>query len=210
MFTLIGRHGLVLATFALFCTFLVSLTFNLTKNKIAEQEALARLVQVQQVLPQSLYDNNLLASCVQITAPDYLGNDKPHTVYIAKKLGEISGYAIETTAPDGYSGNIDLIVGVTTQGDIMGVRVLSHQETPGLGDKIELRKSPWILSFNLHSLRSLSETSWSVKKDGGVFDAFTGATITPRAVVKRVYHTLRLLDEQPNLIPQASQCEMDQ
>ena len=126
----------------------MTLTFTLTKDKIEEQEALARLSQVKNVLPESLYDNNLLESCVQVVAPDYLGNDKPHTVYIAKKAGEVSGYAIETTAPDGYSGNIELIVGLTTQGEIMGVRVLAHQETPGLGDKIETQKSPWILSFN--------------------------------------------------------------
>ena len=97
---------------------------------------------------------------------------------------------IPATAPDGYSGNIDIITGVYRNGEVAGVRVVSHQETPGLGDKIELKKSDWVLAFNGKSLGAPSYERWTVKKDKGVFDQLTGATITPRAVTKAVRNTL--------------------
>ncbi len=200
MLQTMSRHGGILALFAFFCTFLVTLTYQLTKNQIAEQATLERLQQINQVMPPELHDNNLLASCIQVTAPEYLGSHAPQAVFIAQKQEKITGYAIETIAPNGYSGEIKLIVGVDTNGNILGVRALSHQETPGLGDKIEQRKTPWVLSFNGKSLANTSATAWQVKKDGGEFDAFTGATITPRAVVASVFNTLRLLKEKPELL----------
>ncbi len=107
-----------------------------------------------------------------------------------------TAYAFETVAPDGYAGRIRLLVGITPTGTILGVRVLEHQETPGLGDKIETRISDWILSFSQQQLRSDNLADWAVKKDGGKFDQFAGATITPRAVVNQVKQSaLSLLDE---------------
>jgi electron transport complex protein RnfG len=103
---------------------------------------------------------------------------------------------IETIAPNGYSGNIYILVGVLPNGHISGVRVLKHRETPGLGDKIELRKADWILSFNGKNLTEDNAERWAVKRDRGEFDQFTGATITPRAVVGAVRNTLHFVNQQ--------------
>ena len=109
--------------------------------------------------------------------------------------GEVVGVILPATARDGYSGDIRLLVGVDKAGKLAGVRVLNHRETPGLGDKIELKKSDWVLSFNGRSLQDPTPENWAVTKDGGEFDAFTGATVTPRAVVESVRDTLRFTDE---------------
>ena len=101
---------------------------------------------------------------------------------------------LRAVAPDGYSGSIQLLVAVLADGSLAGVRVLAHKETPGLGDKIELKKSPWIQSFTGKSLQNPDEAGWGVKKDKGQFDQFAGATITPRAVVKAVHHALQYFD----------------
>ena len=98
--------------------------------------------------------------------------------------------AMEPVAPDGYGGAIKLLVAIAYDGSVLGVRVVNHQETPGLGDAIEIAKSKWVTEFNGRSLSNLDAKAWHVKKDGGTFDQFTGATITPRAVVKAVYHCL--------------------
>lgn len=210
MIKIVSRHAVILVLFAIFCTFLVSLTHILTKNKIAEQQDLERLIHIRQVIPESMYDNNLIEHCSQITAPDYLGTDAPHRIYTATKQNTVSAYAIETTAPNGYSGAINLIVGIDTQGNILGVRVLSHQETPGLGDKIERRKASWILGFNGTNLENTPPTDWNVKKEGGVFDALTGATITPKAVITSVYKVLLLAKERPELFELTHACEVEQ
>lgn len=120
---------------------------------------------------------------------------------------KITGYALETVAPDGYSGAIRLIVGTDAKGAVSAVRVLAHKETPGLGDKIELKKSDWINSFVGKFLSHDNEANWAVKKDGGEFDAFTGATITPRAVVKAVKNLLLLQQEHPELLRDAPACD---
>jgi electron transport complex protein RnfG len=101
---------------------------------------------------------------------------------------------LPVTAPDGYSGTIELIVGVNRDGTVAGVRALQHRETPGLGDKVDVKKSDWVLDFNGHSLGQPPEEQWTVKKDGGVFDTFTGATITPRAVTAAVKRGLLYFD----------------
>uniref|UniRef100_UPI003D0B26AC RnfABCDGE type electron transport complex subunit G n=1 Tax=Sedimenticola sp. TaxID=1940285 RepID=UPI003D0B26AC len=110
--------------------------------------------------------------------------------YRAHKDGKISAVAYEVSAI-GYAGPVTSIMGVAADGSVLGVRVLAHAETPGLGDKIEANRSDWILAFSGHSLENTTETQWHVKKDGGEFDQFTGATITPRAVVKSVYSGLQ-------------------
>jgi electron transport complex protein RnfG len=102
----------------------------------------------------------------------------------------VVGVILPATARDGYSGDIELLVGVTADGKIAGARVVSHKETPGLGDGIDTRKSPWILSFDGRSLQAPLQPQWTVKKDGGAFDQFTGATVTPRAVVAAIRRTL--------------------
>ena len=115
--------------------------------------------------------------------------------YIATLRGQPSAVILQVTAPDGYSGAIHLLVGIKAGGQLAGVRVLRHKETPGLGDKIELSKSPWVKSFDNKSLANPGADGWAVKKDGGKFDQFAGATITPRAVVKAVHQALQYFDQ---------------
>ncbi len=111
-------------------------------------------------------------------APKLLGLDAPRPAYVARLHGQASAVILQASAPDGYSGAIQLLVGVTAQGRLLGVRVVAHQETPGLGDRIELAKSPWVHGFDGKSLGDPADAGWAVKKDGGTFDQFAGATVT--------------------------------
>lgn len=181
---IITKNGLILASFAFIVTAIVALTHELTKSAVADQEQRYLLTQLDQVIAPSTYDNDLVKQCVLITAPDALGRLTPQRAFIATKGNSPVSIAIEATAPNGYNGNIDLIVSVSPQGKVGGVRVFRHQETPGLGDKVEIKKSSWVESFSHKTLSDANENEWRVKKDGGVFDQFTGATITPRAVVQ--------------------------
>ncbi|MGL4765195.1 MAG: electron transport complex subunit RsxG [Aeromonas sp.] len=200
------KNGLILAMFALGCTALVVLTNELTKNKIAHQQQLEKLQTLEALLPADSYDNDLVTSCKLVTSRKYLGSDQPQALYTASKNGVVTGYALEAIAPDGYSGAIRIVAGFDAKGTVSAVRVLAHKETPGLGDKIELKKSNWINSFTGKSLTADNESEWAVKKDGGEFDAFTGATITPRAVVKAVKNLLKLQHEHPELLSNAPAC----
>ena len=153
----------------------------LTQGPIAEAEARDLQASLAQVLPAGFADNDLLKDTVELT--DASGAKK--LVYLAKKNGSVAGAVFRNSAR-GYSGDIVVLMGVDAEGRTLGVRVVKHTETPGLGDKIELAKAKWILSFDGKSLANLPVEKWAVKKDGGVFDQFAGATITPRAVVKAV------------------------
>jgi electron transport complex protein RnfG len=145
---------------------------------------------LQQVLPDSLHDNVLLDNVKTIIEPSNTGT-LATPVYIARRNGAVTGVAFKFIATGGYSGPIVLMIGMDKDGAVLGVRVVAHAETPGLGDKIELGKSPWILSFNSRSLDNTKVEQWKVKKDGGDFDQFAGATITPRAVVHGVESGLK-------------------
>ena len=153
----------------------------LTRGPIAEAEARDLQASLAQVLPEGFADNDLLKDTVELADAD--GAKK--LVYLAKKNGSVAGAVFRNSAR-GYSGDIVVLMGVDAEGRTLGVRVVKHTETPGLGDKIELAKAKWILSFDGKSLANLPVEKWAVKKDGGVFDQFAGATITPRAVVKAV------------------------
>jgi electron transport complex protein RnfG len=168
---------------------LVSLVFYLSKNTIAQNQRSAVLHNLQQVLPVSLYDNDIVNDTLQITAPE-IDDTSSTTVYRARRQGTPVAVVITSSAPDGYNGKINLLVAIKVNGVLAGVRVISHQETPGLGDKIEQNRSDWILRFQEQSLAKLGLSQWTVKRDGGHFDEFSGATITPRAVVKAVKNTL--------------------
>lgn len=201
------KNGLTLALFALGCTAMVVLTNELTRDRIAHQQELEKLRTLQALLPEGSYDNDLVASCKLVSSREYLGSNEPMPLYTATLKGVHTGYALETVAPDGYSGAIRMVVGTDAKGAVSAVRVLAHKETPGLGDKIELKKSDWINSFVGKFLSHDNEASWAVKKDGGEFDAFTGATITPRAVVKAVKNLLLLQQEHPELLRDAPGCD---
>ncbi|ENY70300.1 electron transport complex subunit RsxG [Aeromonas diversa] len=201
-----SKNGLILGGFALVCTAVVALTNQLTAERIEHQHQQEKLSTLSALLPAGTYDNDLVASCRLLTSREFLGSAKPMPLYVAKQGQQISGYALETVAPDGYSGAIRLIVGFTPGGQVTAVRTLAHNETPGLGDKIDLKKSNWIESFRGRVLTRENESRWAVKKDGGDFDAFTGATITPRAVVKAVKRVLELNAHHPDLLETAPLC----
>jgi electron transport complex protein RnfG len=185
----ISKNSKILALFAIACTGLVGLVNELTQDKIKEQEQLQLLSTLNAIIDPSRYDNDIANDCI-ITSSPLLGSTNMHTAYIARKNDNVIALAITSTAPKGYNGNIELIVGINIDETISGVRVLKHQETPGLGDKIEITKNDWITSFKGKKLLSDSDNRWTVIKDGGTFDQFTGATITPRAVVHAVKDTL--------------------
>jgi electron transport complex protein RnfG len=137
---------------------------------------------LSEILPPGSYDNHLLDNSVELRDP-LLGSQSPQTAYIALKDGKPSAVILRAIAPDGYSGAIHLLIGIQADGRLAGVRVLSHKETPGLGDKIDLAKSPWIRSFDGKSLSNPNADGWAVKRDRGQCDLFAGASITPRAGV---------------------------
>ncbi|WP_299074088.1 electron transport complex subunit RsxG [uncultured Paraglaciecola sp.] len=187
------RNGLILALFAIVTTGLIALTYFGTKDQIARQQQQKLLSILNAVIDKNSYDNAIHLDCALFTSNQLLGSDTPQHIYRASKAGKSVAAAIETTATDGYNGKIHLVVGLTKTPEntvvISGVRVLEHKETPGLGDKIDLRINDWVLDFNQQVYHQDNESIWAVKKDGGQFDQFTGATITPRAVVKAVKHS---------------------
>lgn len=182
--------GFLLALFAIIGTGLVAFTYDATKDQIAEAERQALLQSLHSVVPPSLHDNELIDDQISVLDPQYLGSNEPLSVFRARKNGEPVAAILTAVAPDGYNGNIKILIGVSYDGEILGVRVVDHRETPGLGDAIETRRSEWILGFDGKSAQNVSKKQWRVKKDGGVFDQLTGATITPRAIVKAVFKAL--------------------
>ncbi len=198
MLSTMQRHGITLALFAAGTTGLTAAVYTLTKNIIAEQAAIQQKQLLDQVVPPALYDNDFGQECYLVSSPENLGNKKQNRLYIARKNGEPVAAALETTAPDGYSGAINLLVGIDFNQNVLGVRVTEHHETPGLGDKIETRISDWITYFTGKHIDPDHLTEWAVKKDGGEFDQFTGATITPRAVVNATKRTALFMQQIAN------------
>lgn len=182
--------GLKLTLFAFLGAVLLGVTYTLTYKRIQQNEIEAVQRNLKAVLAADRYDNDPYADRTRVDASVLLGSDEAVTVYRARLDGEPAAAVFRSIAPNGYNGAIKLLVGVYADGSISGVRVVAHKETPGLGDGIDERKSDWVLSFNQQSLASLGDKGWAVKKDGGEFDQFTGATITPRAVVQAVKNTL--------------------
>ncbi|USD41910.1 electron transport complex subunit RsxG [Vibrio sp. SCSIO 43135] len=206
MLNAIKKNGLTLALFACASTGLVALTQYLTKDQIKQQEQAQLLSVLNQVIPHDLHDNELYRACTLVSSPE-LGTDASMPAYIATIDGKPSAIAIEAIAPDGYNGAIKVIVGIQDNGTITGTRVLSHQETPGLGDKIDLRVTDWILSFTGKSVNDENISAWKVRKDGGQFDQFTGATITPRAVVKAVKQAVTYVNQnKESILAQPRNC----
>lgn len=182
--------GALLAAFAIVGVTLVALTWRETAPQIAENERHVLMSSLNEVLPPEAHDNDLLEDAITVQSPERLGTVAPVTIYRAYKDGEPAAALFTTVAPDGYSGEIRLLVGVSADGVVTGVRVLAHKETPGLGDDIEIERSDWITAFAQNSLDNPPLEDWDVKRYGGAFDQFTGATITPRAVVRAVRNTL--------------------
>ncbi len=188
MLDTIRKNGVILALFAAVTTGVTALVNEVTKPTVAKQMALQQKSLLDQVVPPTMYNNNLQQECYLVNNP-VLGDNHDHPLYVARHNGQPVAAAVETIAPDGYSGAIKMLVGADFQSKVLGVRVIEHHETPGLGDKIELRLSDWITHFTGVKISGAGDTHFAVKKDGGDFDQFTGATITPRAVVNETKRT---------------------
>ncbi len=184
------RAGAILFVFALAGTALLAYTHDHTEPVIEKSRQEEKLALINQVLPPTLYDNDLLASQRTLPPDELLGTHRPSAVWIARRDNAFTGAVLEAIAPDGYSGDIFLLIGIDAAGRVTGVRVTAHRETPGLGDYIDRGKSPWIDQFAGKSLAAPESKRWKVAKDGGDFDSRAGATITPRAVVKAVHNAL--------------------
>lgn len=195
MLATIGRNAFLLAAFAIVCTASVALVNELTRPVIQEQQKIALQKDINQLIDKSLYDNKIIQSCFAVVDENLLGDKLPKHVFIATKNNVPVAAIIQSSTFKGYSGEIKLLIGIYSNGTIAGVRVSSHTETPGLGDKIQINKSDWIYSFDDKKYQSSAENRWEVKKNGGDFDAFTGATITPRAVILAVRDALIYFQE---------------
>ncbi len=172
-----------MATFTLVGTLGLAFIHEQSKGKIEVNEAIEKMKSFAQVLPTNAYDNKLLEDFVNVPAGGELNNRDATKIYIARLASVATAVILETTARDGYSGDIKLLMAVRNDGSISGVRVIAHKETPGLGDYIDILHGDWIKSFDHLSLTTHPSGQWKVKKDGGQFDYMAGATITPRAVV---------------------------
>lgn len=184
------RAAGILTGFAMFGALLVAITWESTAERIADNERAYLLRTLAEVLPEGAHDNAVHNDFITVTDPALLGTPAPVTVYRARRVNEPVAVVITPVAPGGYSGPIRLLVGILADGTISGVRVVSHRETPGLGDKIEAERGDWILDFEGRSLGRPPVEHWAVRRDDGIFDQFTGATITPRAVVSAVRDAL--------------------
>lgn len=189
------RTAAVLLAFTAVGTGLLAYTFDITKHNIAANEEQAKRDLIAQALPKNLYDNDIVKDAILIAPNAELGTTQATHAYRGRLQGQPSALVLEAIAPDGYSGKIALLIAIQRNGEVAGVRVVSHNETPGLGDYIDIAKSEWIKQFDHTSLAQPQPTAWKVKKDGGRFDYMTGATITPRAVVKAVYKALRYYEQ---------------
>ena len=180
----------LLIIFAVAGAVLVGLAFIQTEDDIKYNEKLTLLRKLNNIVPAEAYDNDLLIDTITIKPNRLLGTKENSLAYRARKNDQNVAVVLSSIAPNGYNGPIHMLVGIYEDGRLAGVRVVKHRETPGLGDAVSVTHSNWILSFDKKSLSNPDETQWKVKRDGGIFDQFTGATITPRAVVKAIHNTL--------------------
>lgn len=196
IFKSMGTLGLV----AILGTALLAGVHVLTSERIAEQERRVVLEQLGQVLSPDRYDNKLQDDLFSLNDELHFPGSQQVIAYRARKLGEPVAVILRFSATNGYNGSIGLLAGIRADGQLTGVRVTTHKETPGLGDGIEAEKSDWILAFNDRSLQNPEQRGWAVKRDGGVFDQFTGATITPRAIVDAVHAALEFFSANREML----------
>lgn len=191
----IAASGSLLAAAALAGTLLLSVTQWHSQPYVSANERQMLSDSLRVVIPPGSFDNDMLSDATEIRDPELLGTDTTTRVYRARRAGKPKAVAFRIVAPDGYAGAIELLMGIRADGVVSGVRVISHRETPGLGDAIEARRSPWITAFTGKSLDNPGTGGWRVRRDGGAFDQFTGATITPRAVVGAVHRGLEFFEK---------------
>jgi Na+-translocating ferredoxin:NAD+ oxidoreductase subunit G len=184
------KPALTLAIVAAVLTALLALVASFTRDRIVSNEQAWIRQRLDALVPPGTHDNDLLADSIAVTAPDLLGSPQPVKIYRARRAGTPIAAVLRPIAPDGYRGPIELLVAIGQDGRLIGVQVIRHQETPGLGDAFESRDVHWLDRFRGRSLTDPPPQRWTVRRDGGDFDAFTGATITPRAIVKAVRNAL--------------------
>lgn len=189
-----SKTALTLIAFSLVFTVLLAYVFQVTKVPIEKSEAAARMALFRQIVPENMHDNDILKDSLRIAPNTLLGNTQPTIANRARINNAPAAIILEAIAHDGYSGDIKLLIAIKYNGEISGVRVLTHKETPGLGDYIDIAKGNWIKLFDAESLTKTSDNMWKVKKDNGQFDYMAGATITPRAVVKAVHKALQYFE----------------
>ncbi|KID58131.1 electron transporter RnfG [Pseudoalteromonas luteoviolacea] len=210
IFASMKKNGAILTAFALATTGSVALVQQLTAPRIEAQEKKHLMRTLTQVLPADKYNNELYLDCIESDAPE-LGPNGPHRIYRAKQNGQPVALLVQHITPEGYSGNIDMLTAVYANAEIAGVRITQHKETPGLGDKVEVKKSDWVHSFAGMTVQSAEDQRFNVKKEGGVFDQFTGATITPRAVVHSVNAATWFAHQNfDSLFAQSNVCQEEQ
>ena len=188
------RTAIILLVFVVIFTGLLAAAYLGTRPAIEAAAAQEKMKLIDEILPRSQYDNALLKDTLTLGAVPAFGLEGETTIYRARKNGRPVALVHEAIAPDGYAGKIRLLIAIAAEdsnNSILGVRVVAHKETPGLGDYIEIKKDknkerPWITQFNGTQPAAMDERAWKVKKDGGQFDSVAGATITPRAVLKAV------------------------
>ena len=171
------------------CAAMILLTNAITSDLIAENRRQVQLKLVKEVMPL-FYDNNLLMDTLNIHDAAFFGSENPITVYRARSGDEPIGLIFMPVMANGYSGIIELAIGITIDGTLMGVRVNKHKETEGFGSRLHQNNSDWILGFNNRSIRNTPKDAWAVLNDGGDFDQISGATISPRGVINAVKKTL--------------------
>lgn len=195
------KGAIGLALFALVTGGVVSITHALTWSDIKDNRAQAASQALRSLAPESHYQLDLNQDVITLGPVQALGQAERFNIYRARSTDDQpSLLLLPVISHQGYSGDIKLLLAVNTQGQIHGIRILMHQETPGLGDRIERRKSDWLAQFSGQSLQQLPDAQWGVKKDGGHFDQLTGATITPRAVVGAVYQALHWVQQHQDAL----------
>lgn len=194
------KTGLTLAVIAAICTALVALTFQATRERIAANEKALLEQSLQPALAGTFYDSGVSESRLVLPSPHGLPGNEPAVVYRVFAEGEPVAALFAVTARDGFSGPIRILVGIGVDGRVTGVRILRHRETPGLGDKIESARSDWVFQFDGHSMGDPVATGWAIEVDGGEFDQLTGASITPRAIIKAIRDTLNYFETHQDAI----------
>jgi Na+-translocating ferredoxin:NAD+ oxidoreductase subunit G len=195
-----AKPALTLAVVAAVLTALLALVANFTRDRIASNEQAWIKQRLDSLVLPSAHDNDLLTDSISVTAPDLLGSSQPVKIYRARRAGAPVAAVLRPIAPDGYRGPIELLVAIGQDGRLIGVQVIRHEETPGLGDAFESRDVHWLDRFRGRSLTDPPIQRWTVRRDGGDFDAFTGATITPRAIVKAVRNALEYYERNSKRI----------
>ncbi|MFA5678631.1 MAG: electron transport complex subunit RsxG [Pseudomonas sp.] len=201
------RNSLILGVFAICTVGVIAFIQQATSERIAAEQQRMQMRALNEILPEDQHDNDLLQDGFSVNDQALLQLPAAGTAWRARRDGAVTAVILPVVTLDGYSGRIDLLVGIRANGELAGVRVVNHRETPGLGDKLEVAKSHWIFNFDGKSLTVPAPTSWAVRKDGGEFDQFVGATITPRAVVQAVRNALLYFEQHRDELLQLSEQE---